>query len=373
MCPFRAGNQLRINFFCRLLGSAKVQNLCGTALGKNQIDVVSRLFHLALPMIPLLPTICRAPEGMKHHKPLESDFPLMSDYRHHGHVRPEQFDSYRMSHMPRGHHHEVTGYLPPFALSDHHRLWGHQQRYHPYGHEYVGRRHHTPHPHHPDHPYHGRHHDYQNHQPYDHDHRHRRRHGENLDHYRHPSHEQRKRIQSHFSGERGQGGLHRSPDRRTDHSQDQPLIPKLASDVGHFIANVAHQVASKLGTVGDCAKGPRKTFEALGWNLPPMVATEQGRTVESSGLFDRVNPADVRPGDYGYRHWNAHVTAKHGIDKGDSFIVHAVGRNGQIYGSNDHHFAVPPDGGRYRDLKFFRPNAKFFELYGDKIPHLQKT
>ena len=132
---------------------------------------------------------------------------------------------------------------------------------------------------------------------------------------------------------------------------------------GQTMALIAQRMADKIHTVGDCAKGPRLMFDALGYHLPQVVATVQGRMLEESGLFKEVtNP---RPGDYGYRHWNAQVTAAHaGVDKGDAFTVVGKNRAGQLIGANDHHFIVPPDGGRYRGLKFLRPTEEFYRLYG---------
>lgn len=297
---------------------------------------------------------------MSHrHRFVESETTSNFDgnFHHRGHAQPEHFDSYRMAPSGRRQHHEVA-FLPHLSFSDHRADWG--------GHrEYVGRPHRRGHGH-------GRHESFEPYPHHDHGHRgghhHQHRH---LDHLRHPSHEQRHRIQEHFTGRRGHGGLHRGLDRRSDRSQETPEssgLGKAFSDVGHFMANLAHKVASGIGTVGDCAKGPRLTFKALGLELPPMIATEQGKWVEKSGLFDRVSRDDVRPGDYGVRDWNHRLAQAKGINKGDSFIVHGVGRDGQLYGSNDHHFAVPEDGGRYINTKFFRPNAKFWELYGDKLP-----
>jgi nucleoid-associated protein YgaU len=136
--------------------------------------------------------------------------------------------------------------------------------------------------------------------------------------------------------------------------------------LGKGLANIASNVANALGTVGDCAHGPRLAFGKLGFHMPPAVATEQGRMVRNSGLFDEVPANQVRPGDYGVRDWSPAVTRAHGgVNKGDAFIVSAVGPHGQLYGANDHHFAVPPDGGRYRNLKFYRPNAEFIKRYGE--------
>jgi hypothetical protein len=136
--------------------------------------------------------------------------------------------------------------------------------------------------------------------------------------------------------------------------------------LGDDMAKLANSVANHLGTVGDCAHGPRLVFDKLGFHLPPMVATEQGRHVRDSGLFDQVPRSEVRPGDYGVRDWNSAVTRAHGQNKGDSFIVTQLGRHGQLYGANDHHFAVPEDGGRYRNLTFYRPNARFYELMKER-------
>ncbi len=138
-------------------------------------------------------------------------------------------------------------------------------------------------------------------------------------------------------------------------------------ELGKGLGDLAHHMAGLIHTVGDCAKGPRLTFQKLGYVLPPMVATEQGRALERSGLFEEVPRSEARAGDYAYRHWNSKVIRQHhGVDKGDAFIVSGVGKGGELYGSNDHRFVVPEDGGRYRDTKFLRPTEKFWELYGQK-------
>ena len=138
-----------------------------------------------------------------------------------------------------------------------------------------------------------------------------------------------------------------------------------STDRGQTIALLAHNMASQIHTVGDCARGPRQTFDQLGFHLPRAVATSQGQMLEQSGLFREVS--DPRPGEYGYRHWNSQVTRAHGgVDKGDAFIVTGRDNNGHLIGANDHHFVVPPDGGRYRGLKFLRPTEEFYQLYGNK-------
>ena len=43
---------------------------------------------------------------------------------------------------------------------------------------------------------------------------------------------------------------------------------------GHDLAHLASDVAHRLGTVGDCAHGPRLAFDKVGFHLPPAVATE---------------------------------------------------------------------------------------------------
>ncbi len=152
----------------------------------------------------------------------------------------------------------------------------------------------------------------------------------------------------------------------TPGSTDNGNFAHAIESLGHGLASIANRVADSLRTVGDCAHGPRLAFGKLGFHLPPAVATEQGRMIRNSGLFDQVPPSQVRPGDYGVRDWSAAVTRAHGgVNKGDAFIVSAVGPHGQLYGANDHHFAVPPDGGRYRNLKFYRPNAEFIKRYGE--------
>ena len=131
---------------------------------------------------------------------------------------------------------------------------------------------------------------------------------------------------------------------------------------------LAKKNADKIGTTGNCALGPRLTYKELGLELPQVYATEQGRILETSGLFERVSRQDAQPGDYAYRHWSSSVIkSHHGIDKGDAFIVAKVERNGVLIGANDHHFVVPADGGRYRDTTFLRPTAAFYARYASVI------
>ena len=139
--------------------------------------------------------------------------------------------------------------------------------------------------------------------------------------------------------------------------------PHTLNKLSQHLARSATSVAGEIGTVGNCALGPRLTFDKLGYHLPPVVATEQGRIIEQSGLFHEVSRSEVRPGDYAYRHWSQHIIRQHGgVDKGDSFIVAQVGRSGELYGANDHTFAVPEDGDRYADTKYFRPNEQFLRV-----------
>ncbi len=134
--------------------------------------------------------------------------------------------------------------------------------------------------------------------------------------------------------------------------------------LGQTLANYADEVATALGTVGDCAHGPRLSFNRLGLNFAPAIATDQGVAIRNSGLFNEVSRDRVRPGDYGVRDWSpAVVRSHHGDNKGDSFIVTKVDDSGRLYGANDHHLKVPEDGERYRNLKFYRLNEKFLRLY----------
>jgi hypothetical protein len=152
------------------------------------------------------------------------------------------------------------------------------------------------------------------------------------------------------------------------HAADQVAgaVGHALTELGNGLAHIATNVAHQLGTIGDCAHGPRLALGKLGYHLPPAVATEQGRMIRNSGLFDEVPRSQVRPGDYGVRDWNSHVIREHGgVNKGDSFIVTSVDRHGHLYGANDRTFAVPADGGRYRNLRFYRPNAEFLRRYGN--------
>jgi hypothetical protein len=134
------------------------------------------------------------------------------------------------------------------------------------------------------------------------------------------------------------------------------------STLSQHLASSAARIAGQLGTVGNCALGPRLAFDKFGYHLPQVNATEQGRIIEQSGLFSEVARSQVRPGDYAYRHWSNRVIRQHGgIDKGDAFIVAQIGRRGELYGANDHNFVVPEDGNRYTDTKYFRPNEEFLK------------
>jgi hypothetical protein len=164
-------------------------------------------------------------------------------------------------------------------------------------------------------------------------------------------------------------------DKSSDRSRDKAasegdggMLARAMKQFGHDLADAAKRIAHSLGTIGDCAKGPRLTFKELGFHLPPAIATEQGRMLKESGLFHEVPRDEVRPGDYGVRDWNRHVTKRHGgVNKGDSFIVTAVSADGALRGANDHTFNVPEDGGRYRNLRFMRPTPEFFRRYGGNI------
>jgi hypothetical protein len=137
-----------------------------------------------------------------------------------------------------------------------------------------------------------------------------------------------------------------------------------AETLAHKIARVAESTATSINTVGNCALGPRLTLLKFGLKLPAVVATEQGRILEQSGLF--VEVTDPKVGDYGFRHWTQSVIRQHGgVDKGDAFIVSGIGPGGQLYAANDHRFVVPGNGVRYSDTKFLRPTADFYRLYGN--------
>jgi len=160
----------------------------------------------------------------------------------------------------------------------------------------------------------------------------------------------------------GQNGEH--PGDRAD---DGGRLAHAIKQLGRDIAKTAVDIAHSLGTIGDCARGPRLAFKEQGLHLKPAVATEQGRQIRESGLFTRLKPGETpQPGDYGVRDWNRSVIRAHGgVNKGDSFIVTSVAKDGTMHGANDHRFVVPPDGGRYRNLQFYRPNAEFLKRYGN--------
>ena len=157
------------------------------------------------------------------------------------------------------------------------------------------------------------------------------------------------------------------PANNGDQAGDGGRLVHAIKQLGRDIADTAVNIAHKLGTIGDCARGPRLAFKEQGFHLKPAVATEQGRQIRESGLFTQLKPGETpQPGDYGVRDWNRSVTRAHGgVNKGDSFIVTHVGKDGTMHGANDHRFVVPPDGGRYRNLQFYRPNAEFLRRYGN--------
>jgi len=152
-----------------------------------------------------------------------------------------------------------------------------------------------------------------------------------------------------------------------DHADDGGRLVHAIKQLGRDIAKTAVDIAHSLGTIGDCARGPRLAFKEQGLHLKPAVATEQGRQIRESGLFTKLKPGETpQPGDYGVRDWNRSVIRAHGgVNKGDSFIVTSVAKDGTMHGANDHRFVVPPDGGRYRNLQFYRPNAEFLRRYGN--------
>ena len=157
--------------------------------------------------------------------------------------------------------------------------------------------------------------------------------------------------------------------------KDVPLVSAADNDdpqikaLGQTLASYAEDEAAAIHTVGDCARGPRRTFERIGLHLPVVIATEQRAAVQNSGLFDEVPRQLVRPGDYGVRDWNNSVTRAHGgVNKGDSFIVTKVDSSGRLYGANDHFDWVPEDGDRYRNMHFYRFNQRFMRLRGYFAP-----
>jgi hypothetical protein len=160
-------------------------------------------------------------------------------------------------------------------------------------------------------------------------------------------------------------------------ASDSPITPRAdatpVADGGHLASalkgEAAHQ-AHRIGTIGDCARGPRQTLEHFGISLRPMAAVKQGELLERSGMFDRVPASEAKEGDYGYRHWSAHTIKRRGLgDLGDSFIVTNCSTRG-LQAANDHMFTVPPGGGYYAPgITFLRPNAKFYAAY----QHYQQT
>ena len=274
-----------------------------------------------------------------------------------------------------GHHAEHHGHHV-----EHH---GHHVKHH--GHHVKHHGHHAEHHgHHAEH--HGHHAEHHGHHAKHHGHHagHHGHHGQGR-HHEHGAPEAQDQPRSVGNGgdsvsHKQQTGEHRKEGAHPESEQKNPLeqlgdgIKHAFSELGEGIAQIAKGIASEIFNsnlahgrrlVGDCARGPRETFDRLGFHMPHVVATEQGRIVRNSGLFDEIPRSEVRAGDYGVRDWSSKVIHEHkGINKGDSFIVARVGSRGQLEGANDHHFTVPEDGGRYRNLKFYRPNAEFWRRYG---------
>ena len=140
--------------------------------------------------------------------------------------------------------------------------------------------------------------------------------------------------------------------------------PVADNKLSHALKTEACHQADHIGTVGDCARGPRQTMAKFGIKLDPQSAVSQGQLLEGSGFFDKVKESDVQPGDYGYRHWSDATKRRRGVgDLGDSFIVTDCNRGGML-AANDHKFHVPPGGGYYaKEITFLRPNAKFYAAY----------
>jgi hypothetical protein len=164
------------------------------------------------------------------------------------------------------------------------------------------------------------------------------------------------------------------PDARTDSKVDPATDAAKKPDdnkewslgrFGEALATVAKDMANFIHTVNDCARGPRLTLDKFGFHLDPMVATEQGKAIEASGLFKEVSRDEAQPGDYFVRQWSPRVVRAHGgVNKGDSGFV--VKRKGDtLYAANDHHSVMSEDGGRYRDTKFLRPTPEFLARYGN--------
>jgi hypothetical protein len=147
-----------------------------------------------------------------------------------------------------------------------------------------------------------------------------------------------------------------------------------SSEFGHLLAAKAEEVARRMHSTMQCAAGPRQVFEAGGFNLPRVVATEQGEIIANHPeWFRELKPGEAhRPGDYGVRHWSdlaiRQDSHKHegapGVDRGDSFILRQVRVDGREEGANDHLFTVPDNGTHYTGpIKYYRATRAFEQHY----------
>jgi len=269
--------------------------------------------------------------------------------------RPAQLAYAEYQSYPRGDAYSAS--LPPVDFEDrprHHHYPPHYHHHRRHGEVSVSTSHHIYHA-----PHHYRHHPYHRHEP-----SHIEQPGVNMSYSQHG----RERRQEAPAQKEIHVDFNAPIQAQTDmakplHITGGPVTSDVAA-VERKMAQIALSVAHRLGTVGDCAHGPRLTLDKFGYHLPPAVATEQGRMIRDSGLFDLVSASEIRPGDYGVRDWSRSIVRQHGSDKGDSFIVTGIARNGAVLAANDHTFVVPADGGRYTNLQYYRPNAEFVRRYG---------
>ncbi len=144
--------------------------------------------------------------------------------------------------------------------------------------------------------------------------------------------------------------LSEDPRRQMDESRNFSVRGLVPTGPRHYqLKDAAHKVASNLGSVGYCARGVQHALNAIG--LPEFMgcgnAWPMGKVLEQSGKFQRVPMSQAAEGDIIVRSWSQQVIAQNrGKNLGDIVVV--TGRRGnQLMGANDHHGAIPPDGGRY--------------------------
>jgi hypothetical protein len=137
----------------------------------------------------------------------------------------------------------------------------------------------------------------------------------------------------------------------------------LLSDAARFMSNLAQSAEQRLmngiQTVGLCARGVRKTLNAMGFHIEPgRPATELGEYLHRTGNFDKIPISELKgqppEGAILVRNWNHKVIAAQGRNIGHIAIV---GHNGKEF--SDHIAHTKPDGGYYQNSYVLVPKGYY--------------